>query len=309
MKVIYIKDKIPCFRFTQPVVALGVFDGVHLAHQQILKETARLARRLKGTSIVVTFWPDPHKQKNLYSLKDRLRLIASLGIKVTMVIYFNQRFSTYSAEDFIFDFLVKKMKTRYLLVGSNFRFGRGARGDVEVLADAAKNGYFRLKVFKEMKINGKVISSSLIRKLIQKGKLSSAARFLGRAVTIFGRVIKGQGLGRKLGFPTANLLAASQVLLPTGVYLIQACFGQKKRNGLCYIGPKPSIKNKIQKNRINVEVYLFDFRGNLYGRELKIRFFKKIRADKKFPSLEKLKAQIQKDVFAARRLLKKFYLK
>ncbi len=281
------------------MVALGVFDGMHLGHRRILKAVVDKARGIKGRSMVVTFWPDPHGEKSLYSLEHRLRLIESMGIDVSIVIKFNQRFSRISAEDFIKDILVKKIAAQYIYVGRNFKFGKQARGDFRTLDKLSPCYNFKLKVFGLIKIDNQPISSTHIRRLITKGKLDTAQKLLCRPVSILGTVIRGSSLATGLGFPTANINPHHEVLPPAGIYAVSVFLENKNFKGVCYIGAKPTFKKRIGKH---IEVYIFNFHKDIYGKYLEIQFIKKMRNERKFSSPQSLARQVKKDISLAQRL-------
>ena len=287
-------------RFKRPVVAMGVFDGVHRGHQCILKAAVRKAKDIKGTSIVVTFWPDPHQEQSLYSLEHRLRLISQIGIDVCVVINFNQNFSRINAEDFVKEILVKKIDTRFLYVGKNFRFGKNGAGDYKTLQRLSRIYGFKLKLFPVIRIKGKVISSTAIRNLICVGELAGAQRLLSRPVSVLGTVIRGDSLGKRLGFPTANIDPHHEVLPPLGIYIVRVIYGKRILKGVCYIGTKPTFKaqtaNRKPQTAKTIEVYIFRFKKNIYGQYLEIQFLKKIREDRKFRTKEALIKQIKKDI-------------
>ena len=205
MKVIYGINKIRKFR--RPVVALGVFDGVHRGHRDILRGVVRRAHRIKGTSVVLTFWPHPQKKESLYSLEHRLRLIEEMGVEACIVVTFNQRFAAIPAGLFIKDILFEKIGAKEIFVGENFRFGRNAGADANTLKSLAPLYNYRVKVFSIIRIGNKTVSSTYIRSLIKKGKLYLAGNLLARPVSILGTVISGMRVGRRLGFPTANIEA------------------------------------------------------------------------------------------------------
>jgi riboflavin kinase/FMN adenylyltransferase len=286
-------------KFNKSVVALGVFDGVHLAHRRILKETVRIARRINATSIAMTFWPHPQGKGSLYSLEHRLRLISQLGIDVCIVVKFNKAFSRIAPEEFIKQILVKKLRAYYIFVGRNFRFGKAARGDCRTLNRLSCLYNFKVKVFKVIKINHRPVSSTYIRRLITKGNLNKAKKLLCQPVSILGTVIRGASLGKRLGFPTANINPHHEVLPPSGVYVVNIIFGNKRLNGLCYIGTKPTFRTQgLQRaayNSKNIEVHIFNFKKNIYSRYLEIRFIKKLRNEKRFSSRDALIKQIKKD--------------
>jgi len=279
---------------------MGVFDGVHRGHREILKAAVKKAREIKGTSIVLTFWPHPQKQASLYSLEHRERLIAELGIDVCIVINFTRHFAKIKAEDFIQDILADKIDAAYVYVGKDFRFGAEAKGDFCLLRKIAKAYGFRAQGFNIIKVKGVAISSTLIRKLIKQGLIKEAERLLARPVSILGTVIRGTKIGRILGFPTANINPHHEVIPAEGIYAVRIYLDNHQFKGACYIGTKPSISAG---EKISVEAHLFGFHKNIYGKYLEIQFVKKIRPDKKFPSLALLTKQIKKDVISAKRIL------
>jgi riboflavin kinase/FMN adenylyltransferase len=286
-------------KFKKPVVALGVFDGVHRGHRIILKAAVKKAREIKGRSLVLTFSPHPQKEESLYSLEHRLRLIAETGIDVCIVVNFSRKFAKISAEQFIKDILVKKIGAQYIYVGRNFRFGKNAGGDSQTLARFAKIYHFKLKLFNVLKINKLPISSTLIRALIKKGNLSTAQKLLSRPVSVLGTVIRGSSLAAKLGFPTANINPHHEVIPPSGVYAVKAIFNKNKYNGVCNIGTRPTF---VKGGDRQVEVYIFNFKKNIYGKYLEIQFMKKIREERKFVSARVLAKQIEKDIETVCRL-------
>lgn len=302
MKIFQSFNKAP--KFDKPVVVLGVFDGVHLGHRQILKTAAKLAHFNKRKSIAITFYPHPQKQESLYSLSHRLNLINEMGVDICIVVKFTADFAQISPEDFIRKILVEKLNASYVFVGNNFRFGKNAKGDLSLLKKMSKIYKFKLKNFLVKKSGNQEISSTYIRRLITSGKLNQAQALLASPVTVLGTVVKGISLASKLGYPTANINPHHEILPPSGVYAVKVIFNKKIYNGVCNIGKKPTVLIKyaslVDKH---VEVYIFDFNKNIYGKDLMIQFIAKIRNEKKFSSLNDLSAQIQKDVLKAKKIL------
>lgn len=299
MKIIYGIKGIK--RFKHPVIALGVFDGLHLGHRNILQAAVKKASRIKGTSLVLTFFPHPQKKESLYSLQHRLRLIAELGIDVCVVVKFSRSFAKISAQDFIARILVGKIGVSFVYVGKNFRFGRQAAGNCRLLAKEAKNYKFGVRFFNVVKSGALTVSSTAIRKLIKNSKIKQAQKLLGRRVSVLGTVIKGSRLGSLLGFPTANINPHHEVIPPAGIYAVKVIFSKKRYNGVCYIGKKPTIYPGNQV--MHIEVHVFDFHKNIYGKDLEIQFVKLIRLDQKFANLKDLSAQVQKDIISCRKVL------
>ncbi len=299
MKIIYGIKKI--IRFKKPVIALGVFDGLHLGHRNILKAAVKKARQIKGTSLVMTFFPHPQGKASLYSLNHRLRLIAELGVDVCIVIHFSRSFSKISARDFMAKILFKKIHPSFVYVGKNYHFGHRATGDCRLLSASAKEYKFGIKIFQVIKSSGMSVSSTEIRKLIKNSQLPKAQRLLGRRISVLGTVNRGSRLGRWLGFPTANIKPHHEVIPPPGIYAVQVVFSKKKYNGICYIGRRPTLG--LKNNPLVIEVHIFDFHQEIYGKTLEIQFVKLIRQDRKFASLSELTAQIRKDIVACRKIL------
>ncbi len=307
MKIIYGVNNVK--RFKKPVVALGVFDGVHKGHRFIIKEAVKKARQINGTSVILTFHPHPQKEQSLYSLAHRLRLIEKLGINVCIVIKFNSAFSKISAADFIKNIVIAKIGANFIYVGKNFKFGKSAFGDYRLLNKLAGPYNFKLKVFDIIKTNHLVISSTYIRKLIKQGNLSAAEKLLQRPVAVFGTVIKGISLAKKLGFPTANIDPHHEVIPPSGVYVVRIVLENRIFYGVCNIGIKPTLLTKPDElgggPQKHVEVYIFDFNRNIYGKDLEIQFIRKIRDEVKFASIILLARQIQKDIDSSRKIVPK----
>lgn len=288
-------------RIRKPVIALGVFDGLHLGHRNILKAAVKKAKEIRGTSVVLTFFPHPQQKASLYSLEHRLRLIAELGIDLCIVVRFSRHFARLSAQKFIADILAARIRPDFVYVGENFRFGYRAAGDCRLLISSGRQYGFTVKVFKVIKSGRGSVSSTAIRRLIRNSKLSQAARLLGRPVSVLGTVKKGSALGRLLGFPTANINPHHEIIPPPGVYAVRVFLSRKKYNGACYIGRRPSLRLKAYP--LVIEVHIFDFSKRIYGQTLEIQFVKLIRPDRKFPSLAALTLQIRKDILICRRIL------
>ena len=288
-------------KYRRAVVALGVFDGLHLGHRNILQATVKKARQIKGTSLVLTFFPHPQGKESLYSLEHRLRLMLELGVDVCIVVNFTSSFAKISAVDFIAKILVGRIRASFVYVGRNFRFGSQATGDYKLLVKEAARHKFRVKIFDVVKSGALPISSTAVRRLIKNSKIKEAEGLLGRRVSVLGTVIRGSRLGRLLGVPTANIKAHHEVIPPTGIYAVQVVFSKKKYNGVCYIGKRPTIhlKNKT----LRIEVHLFDFYKDIYGLVLEIQFIKLIRQDRKFANLKDLSTQIQKDIISCQKIL------
>ncbi len=287
----------------RPILAIGIFDGVHLGHQCLIKEIVKKSRLIKGTSVVLTFYPHPYrvlKPKTylplLISLEHRLKLIADLGVDVCIVQEFTEKFSQTDKIAFIKNFLVKKINPLEVFVGKDFTFGRKRSGSVKIL-EALSNTYkYKTREIRSVIVDGKRISSTFIRKLIRQGKLNLASRFLGRPVSIFGKIVKGSRRGKILGFPTANIDYNHEILPPIGVYAVRLNLDKEKLLGVANLGLRPSFKKTERRNKVIAEVHIFDFDKNIYGRFAELEFIKRIRAEKKFKNRDNLICRIEKDL-------------
>lgn len=302
MKTYFGLNKVKKFR--KAVVALGVFDGVHIGHRHILRQCASQARRINGTSVVVTFYPHPQGQLSLYSLKHRLRLIEELGVDVCIVINFTRHFAQISALDFMQKILMDKIGARFIFVGKNFRFGKRAAGEIKLLEKFST--FYGYKVISSgvIKKDDKPVSSTYVRALITSGKLIQAQKLLQRPVTVYGTVIRGISLARKIGFPTANINPHHEIMPPPGVYAVEIIFDKKNYQGVCNIG-KRMVTIHQQRDKY-VEVHIFNFSRNIYGKDLEILFVKKIRQEMDFSGaadfLGYAAGQIKKDIQAAKNI-------
>jgi riboflavin kinase/FMN adenylyltransferase len=286
-------------------LALGVFDGVHVGHRAVIGRALEAARRSGGLAGVVTFDPHPIRvlapsrapSSLLATLDHKAHLLAELGVGMMLAIHFDEAFAQVEAEEFIDRLCVPQVKT--LAVGEDWKFGRGRRGDVAMLRKAAVAHGFTLEAVPPVMADGERISSTRIRQAIRDGNLPAAARMLGRPYSVEGVVKQGRQLGRQLGFPTANVSTGDVQLPPDGVWAVRVELGDKELEGVANLGVRPTVDGTARA----LEVHLFDFQGDLYDRELDVTFVRHLRDERKFDSLDALKAQIEADAFEARRCL------
>lgn len=303
--------KVDVKRFTKgTAVTIGVFDGVHLGHTDIIKKTVACARENNLKSLVVTFDPHPMKLINaktppafIISLKHRLDLIASMGVDFCVLLHFSKKFSKTPAEKFFKQIIVEKLNAKHIFVGENFLFGADRLGNTKELERLCKVFGVKMHLVKKIRKKSISISSTVIRNLVEHGKLKLAEKILGRPVLVLGSVVKGARFARVLGYPTANINPHHEVIPPSGVYAVKILLGGNMYYGALNIGRKPTFPN-LSKKDPSIEVHIFDFKKQIYGKDVYIEFVKKIRDEKRFDSADKLVAEIKKDEKKIRRLFK-----
>ncbi|MFQ5780923.1 MAG: bifunctional riboflavin kinase/FAD synthetase, partial [Nitrospiria bacterium] len=272
-----------------PVVAIGNFDGVHLGHQATLSRTIKRAKEKNGTSVVLTFEPHPLKVlhperdfKLLSTFQVKVRLIESTGIDVTFSTEFSKPFAQQTPYEFAKTYLHDKIRCKEVVVGRNFRFGRDRAGTVEDLVRFGKELGFEVIPQEPVWMDGFAVSSSKIRRLVQEGNVGLAGKMLGRYYAMEGKVIHGDGEGEMLGYPTANFRLPNEVVPKEGVYAARVAIlrteGYHDLDATVYIGAKPTFEGR----EVRMEVHLFDFREDLYGKRLLVTFIEWIREDVKF---------------------------
>jgi len=290
---------------TRAVVTVGVFDGVHLAHQRLIRSTVQTARRVNGTSVIITFDPDPHAVLNpahapplLMPLAARVAYLQALGVDWIWVIPFTKRFARLTAAQFVRRILIGRLRAAALIVGEAFVFGRNRQGDMDVLRALGPSYGMRVIPLRQIRRNGESISSSRIRRLIAKGRLAPAARLLGRPAELYGVVVRGAGRGRRLGVPTANIRLSSHALPPDGVYAVAVRTISPSRawSGVMNFGIRPTFGPGPRV----CEVHLLGFSGTLLGRSVCISLLIRLRGERCFPSVGALTSQIRRDLARAR---------
>ncbi len=301
------------------VVTIGNFDGVHLGHQRILKLAVEQARSLSGTSLAFTLKPHPQislrPERELHllcSYDEKLRLIEEAGIDVTIEQPFSREFSTTDPEQFFSEVLLKRLNSVAIVVGYDFGFGKGREGHLAALEGWCKKAGVRLTVVQAQQQDGEVVSSSRIRAHLLAGEVELASKLLGREFCYRGVVVRGEGRGRKIGFPTANLRLEQKLVLPWGVYATRAVLDDGTVfPSVTNIGIRPTFRSPDGQSLTAherefpalIETHLLDTTMDLYGRSLEVRFVKRLREEKKFSGMEALKAQIVLDAEGARQIL------
>jgi riboflavin kinase/FMN adenylyltransferase len=286
------------------VIAIGNFDGLHIGHQKVLKEAKQKAKKNNLKFGLITFEPAPTmffnkliKNHRIYSLNQKIYFLKKMKLDFVIIINFNKNFSNLSAEGFIEKILFKKIKSKYIFVSRNFKFGKKRVGNVITLKNFEKKYFYKTIITPPHKKGKKIVSSSLIRKNIYQGRVKDAERLLGRTWSIEGEVVKGAQRGRKIGFPTCNIRLNTYIMPKLGVYSVQIKINNLKKRGIANIGYRPTFNGK----RLLLEVNIFGIKRNLYKKILKISFIKFIRSEKKFKNINQLKIQIKKDIIIAKK--------
>lgn len=291
------------------VLTLGVFDGLHLGHQLIIGRVVERARAEGAVPTVITF--DPHPRAVLHpesappllqTFDQKVEAFGVLGVEQTIVIRFTREFASRSAEEFLRDVVYERLQAREAYLGRGFAFGRGREGDIELLRRVSRElGFFADEV-PEVRLRGQRISSSRIRELLAQGRVNLARRMLGRPYGVEGRVVRGAERGRTLGFPTANLRPVNRVIPRGGVYVTATLIDGTWRRSVTNVGVRPTFESAGEPS---VETFVMDWRGDLYGDVVRVRFLHRLRGERRFNSADELKRQIDADTARARKFFER----
>jgi riboflavin kinase / FMN adenylyltransferase len=288
-------------------LAIGVFDGVHLGHQAVISTSAEHARSSDGTPVVVTFDPHPEKVLRpeaaphlLTATPHKLALIRNLGVGHLLIVTFDKKFAATEPEDFLQQLVKHSKPLSEICVGHEWAFGKNRRGNLELLEKFGVQFDFNVVGIQPVTVNGEIVSSTTIRRAVEVGDLTKAAAMLGREYTILGTVVHGDDLGKKIGFPTANLSAHNEQFPPNGVYFAEAKLDGSRYPGVVNLGYRPTVSSSITERVL--EIHLLDFERDIYGKDLELRFIRYLRPEKKFENVDALVRQIERDVQQAREL-------
>jgi riboflavin kinase/FMN adenylyltransferase len=290
-------------------LAIGVFDGVHLGHQAVISTSAKHAREENGIPVVVTF--DPHPEKVLRSesaphlltaTQHKIELVRNLGVAHLLIIHFDREFATTPPQEFIQRLVTSSNPLREICVGHEWSFGKNRAGNLDLLKQLGARLDFNVVGIPPIKVKDAVVSSTAIRRAVEHGDFAKAAEMLGRDYTILGTVVHGDNVGKKIGFPTANLSAHSEQFPPNGVYAAEALLDGETFPGVINLGFRPTVSTG-RPERV-LEIHLLDFNREIYGNEIEVRFTKYLRPEKKFPDVAALTEQIARDVEQARQLMR-----
>lgn len=290
----------------QTSAGIGNFDGIHLGHKEIIETAKRCSRENSTHSCVITFNPHPQKvlgRKNLpliFPLERRFYMLEATGIDVVICLNFTREFSTVSAENFIKDILLERLRIKDVVVGPGFSFGHKRKGNVDLLRSVGETHGFNTIVAEVARVDDQVVSSSAIRNLVREGAISEANRFFGYDYCIEGVVVEGEKRGRKLGFPTVNLDTEWEILPKPGVYATYVRLSDGFYESITNIGIRPTF----EESKLTVETHIFDFSDDLYGKKVGVNFVERLRDEKRFAGVDELVAQIERDIMAVRGILR-----
>lgn len=297
-------------KVSNAIVTIGTFDGVHLGHQAILKDMVKTAKNIGGETVVITFYPHPRQVLNINAAnlrfittqEEKLQLLEKSGVDNVIVVNFTKEFSRVSSEDFIRDYIIEHINPVKLVIGYDHHFGNNRMGDFNLLSEMQNKYNFQVQRIEAHDVENIAVSSTKIRHSLQQGDIERANSLLGYQFSYIGKVVSGNKIGREIGYRTANIDVEREFRLieTSGVYATYVDYEGKEYKSMTYIGKKPTVNNDEVEN---IEVHLFDFAGDLYDKEIKVRFVKRVRGEQKFESLDALKKQIQIDEKNIREIL------
>ena len=290
-------------KFPNPVLTIGNYDGIHIGHKKIIERVKEKALMINGTPMLMTFYPHPVSVVKpdkilclITPLNVRKRFIEERGIEVLLVLPFTEEFRLLTPREFVENILVNKLGIKGLIVGYDFKFGRGGKGDTELLKQLSEIYGFFFEVVEAITLDGEKIGSNRIRKLIMEGDVKKAERFLGRPHMIEGKVVHGDGRGKGIGFPTINLKTDYELIPKDGVYISEVEINGKMFPSVTNIGYNPTFDVK----KLSVETHILDYSGDLYGADLTLYFHERIRGEIKFDGADALMSQIAMDIKIAK---------
>ncbi|MGB9594923.1 MAG: bifunctional riboflavin kinase/FAD synthetase [Candidatus Poribacteria bacterium] len=287
-------------------ISFGVFDGVHIGHQALIRRLLDRAKKFGIESVILTFDPHPalatkgQAPPSITTIEKKIELLKSYGIDRVIVKDFNKQFSQLLPEEFVRNILIGKLHAKNIVVGYDCAFGKDRTGDKWLLKELGNKYGILVDIVEPLELDGEVVSSTRLRNAIQQGNLETANKLLGRFYSISGIVVPGKGIGHKIGHATANIQTKNEVLPPSGVYAVKAVLANQTYDGVLNMGLQPTIGD----GQFRIEVHLIDFKGTIYGSEIEILFIKGIREERKFATQRELIEQIEKDEIVAKEILK-----
>ncbi len=290
------------------VISFGVFDGVHIGHQALIKRLLDRAKELNTESVILTFDPHPalstkgQAPPSITTKEKKIELLKFYGVSKVVVEDFNEQFSRLLPEEFVYNILINKYHAKNIIVGYDCTFGKDRTGDKFLLKKLGEKYGVLVEIVDPILVDGDIVSSTRLRNAVQQGDFETATKLLGRFYSISGIVIPGKGVGHKIGRATANIQTKNEVLPLSGVYAVKVVLTSQSYDGILNIGLQPTIGD----GQFRIEVHLLDFDGRIYGSEIEVFFVKRIREEKKFDNIRELVDQIGKDEMVAREILKKY---
>jgi riboflavin kinase / FMN adenylyltransferase len=296
--------------YARPVATIGNFDGVHLGHQELMSDLVRRAEQIQGTPTVVTFYPHPlqvlapnNAPRQIQTLDQKLAMMQQLGIQLAVVIPFTAEFAQLRAREFAGAFLGKRLKVQEIYVGPNFAFGYRREGSFNLLKEVGEEEGFSVGRIHQIQFRGNRVSSTAIRQALFAGQVSLARRLLGRPFALQGEIVHGAAIGTEIRVPTANLDTPNELIPRNGVYAALLGYDGRRHPAVTNIGVRPTVNTGAAES-VTIETHVLDLNADLYGRAVSLELLLYLREERKFPDMQKLVVQIQKDVRRARRYLK-----
>jgi riboflavin kinase/FMN adenylyltransferase len=307
MKVLYRLEELSG-HYPKPVATIGNFDGVHLGHQQLIRDLVERAGKIRGTPAVITFHPHPlqvlapnNAPRQIQTLEQKLATIESLGISLVIIIPFSREFAQISARDFAINILWNLLHLHEVYVGPNFAFGHRREGSFNLLKEIGEEKGFLVGKIHQIQFRGSRVSSTAIRQALLSGQVALARRLLGRPFSLEGPIVHGTGTGTQIHIPTANIQTVNELVPRTGVYVARLTVDGKQYPAITNIGTRPTLTGSDDDTPTSIESHILDFQENIYEKKLMLEFMARLREERRFPNLPALVAQIQKDAAKARR--------
>ena len=303
---IYYDLEAPSKSFQESIVTVGVFDGLHIGHQAVIQQVLTQAKKFRLASSVLTFDPPPlaflapeRCPPALTTLPKKIEILEQLGVDAVVFARFDAYLQQMSPNTFVQQILLQRLNAKQVIVGYDWQFGKGRSGNAEALKELGDQYQFDVRIVGPVQLHNKPVHSTRVREAIADSNLNLASELLGRRYSIMGEVVKGEGRGRQIGFPTANIDAGNQMLPPSGVYAVQVKLDGCMFAGVLNMGTRPTFDGE----KFQIETHLFNFEKVIYGKKIEISFIEKIRAEQKFPNPEMLVNQIKRDVTMAKAIL------
>ena len=303
---VYYDIEAPSELFQESIVTVGVFDGIHIGHQAVIQQVLTQAKKFKLASFVLTFDPPPlaflapeRCPPALTTLSKKIEILEQLGIDAVVFARFDAYLQQMSPSTFVQQILLQRLHARQVIIGYDWQFGKGRSGNAGALKQLGNQYRFGVIIVGPVQLHGAPVHSTRVREAIAKSNLNLVSELLGRRYSIVGEIVQGEGRGRKIGFPTANIDAGNQMLPPSGVYAIQVKLEGRVFDGVMNMGTRPTFEGE----KFQIETHLFDFQKMVYKKKIEIFFIEKIRDERKFPNPEMLVVQIKQDVAAAKAIL------